>query len=466
MTIPDHETQGNGSAEGVADQNRLRNSKSLQDLFHPLHIGGYILLSGPVGLSVAGQVERQHPASGVRLQRDPVADGGSVEPDLRLRKRLRARPSPAASVEFVQHRAAPVALLGRRRGAEEADAEGDLEAEEEAIEPGDFTDQPIMQYGDYAAGPSSGFEDDEASEGDEVFVPPTDPVGTDREVIGGLGLLHAVEVTHRPAKAAEHAPRLKQIYDQILARGCTEDGMMYNGLDQGEGQLSDGWGYNYVGYLCYDLATGTNTYRPQVEHTLRNTMKPLYENYAWEGESIDGYADSIEGALYLLNRVPVAEGFAWVDRETKNNLVDHPSRLENGELWGTMKLQSNGVRTVLIHSLMHTRGVIARPWQQGLELGAAPHGGGIAIVVRAQETYRGVLEFDLPRHRVYLGFQNDWPRMNTIPEWFTVEPERRYVVNRVDTGAQSVYTGRQLHCGLAIAVEPGETVRLTVAPAP
>ena len=286
------------------------------------------------------------------------------------------------------------------------------------------------------------------------------------EVIGGLGLLHAVEVTHRPAKAAEHAPRLKQIYDQILARGCTEDGMMYNGLDQGEGQLSDGWGYNYVGYLCYDLATGTNTYRPQVERTLRNTMKPLYENYAWEGESIDGYADSIEGALYLLNRVPVAEGFAWVDRETKNNLVDHPSRLENGELWGTMKLQSNGVRTVLIHSLMHTRGVIARPWQQGLELGAAPHGGGIAIVVRAQETYRGVLEFDLPRHRVYLGFQNDWPRMNTIPEWFTVEPEHRYVVTRVDTGAQSVYTGRQLHCGLAIAVEPGETVRLTVAPAP
>jgi osmotically-inducible protein OsmY len=66
------------------------------------------------------------------------------------------------------------------------DAEADLEEEDEAIEPGDFTDQAVIEYGDYAAGPSSSFEDDEASDGDEVFVPPTDPVGTDREVIGGL----------------------------------------------------------------------------------------------------------------------------------------------------------------------------------------------------------------------------------------------------------------------------------------
>ncbi len=66
------------------------------------------------------------------------------------------------------------------------DAEADFEAEDEALEPGDFTDQPVQQYGDYAAGPSSSFEEDEASDGDEVFVPPTDPVGTDREVIGGL----------------------------------------------------------------------------------------------------------------------------------------------------------------------------------------------------------------------------------------------------------------------------------------
>jgi osmotically-inducible protein OsmY len=58
--------------------------------------------------------------------------------------------------------------------------------EGESLEPGDFTDQETLQFGDSAAGPTSSFEDDPSGEGDEVFVPPTDPVGTDREVIGGL----------------------------------------------------------------------------------------------------------------------------------------------------------------------------------------------------------------------------------------------------------------------------------------
>ncbi|MCC6144878.1 MAG: hypothetical protein IT368_13815 [Candidatus Hydrogenedentes bacterium] len=284
------------------------------------------------------------------------------------------------------------------------------------------------------------------------------------EIIGGLGLLHAVESVHRPARAAIYETRLKEIYDRILLEGCNEDGIMYDELGKKESRLSDGWGYNYVGYLCYDLATGTDTYRNVVAATLKNTMKPAYENYPWEGESIDGYADSIEGALYLLNRVPVAEGFDWVDRETKNNLVDHPTRLENGELWGTMKLQSNGVRTVLMHSLMHTQGVIARPWQQGLQLGAAPDGDTLDVVVKAAEDYSGVLEFDLPRHRVYMGFAEDWPRMNTLPEWFTVEPESQYKVQRGDEPAQ-VYTGRQLHAGLEVALQANETLTVIVTPA-
>ena len=285
------------------------------------------------------------------------------------------------------------------------------------------------------------------------------------EIIGGLGLLHAVETVHRPERAKQYEVRLERVYDTILARGCNEDGMMYDTLDKKEGRLSDGWGYNYVGYLCYDMATGTETYRSRIASTLKNTMKPAYENYPWEGESIDGYADSIEGALYLLNRVPVAEGFQWVDRETKNNLVDNPSRLENGELWGTMKLQANGVRTVLIHSLMHTQGVIARPWQQGLQLGAAPDGDGIVIALHTADDYAGVLEFDLPRHRVYMGFSQDWPRMNTLPEWFTVEPEANYTVQRGDSVPQT-YTGRQLHAGLEVSLEAGETLRIVVAPKP
>lgn len=283
------------------------------------------------------------------------------------------------------------------------------------------------------------------------------------EIIGGLGLLHAVETTHRPERAAQYDARLRKVYDAILAQGCNEDGLMYDELGKPESRLSDGWGYNYVGYLCYDMASGVDLYRPRVAATLKNMLKPRYQDHPWEGESIDGFADSIEGALYLLNRVPVAEGFAWVDRETRNNLVDHPSRLENGALWGTMKLQANGVRTVLMHSMMHTRGVIARPWQPGLELGAAPRDNGIVLVLRAKEDYRGTLEFDLPRHSVYMGFAKDWPRMNTLPEWFTVAPENGYAV-RANGEPPRTYTGRQLHAGLEVSVKAGEALLIEVTP--
>ncbi|HRC62273.1 MAG TPA: BON domain-containing protein [Dehalococcoidia bacterium] len=103
-----------------------------------------------------------------------------------------------------------------------ADAEADLDMEAEAIEPGDFTDQPIEEYGDYAAGPSSSFEEDEASDGDEVFVPPTDPVGTDREVIGGLSTTSMDEVDVEPSSDGSLGD--EAIRDAIL-RELREDAM-------------------------------------------------------------------------------------------------------------------------------------------------------------------------------------------------------------------------------------------------
>jgi osmotically-inducible protein OsmY len=57
--------------------------------------------------------------------------------------------------------------------------------EDAALSPGDFTDQRTLVDPLGAAGPSSS-EDDAVSEGDYVYVPPIDPVGTNREVLGGF----------------------------------------------------------------------------------------------------------------------------------------------------------------------------------------------------------------------------------------------------------------------------------------
>jgi len=283
------------------------------------------------------------------------------------------------------------------------------------------------------------------------------------EIIGGLGLLLGLESEIGSPRAAQYARRLRTMFDAVVARGTNADGLMFNTLDNPNSGLSDGWGYDYVGLLCYDLAAGKPVYRPQVEKTLRNLLKPAYKDYRWEG-SIDGFADSIEGAIYLLNRVPAAEGFAWVDREMAHNVVYADQPLETAQLWGTMKLQANGVRTVILHALMHTRGVVARQWRPDLKLGAAPAGkDGLTVVLQAQRPWQGKLQFDFPRHRVFWRMKHDWPRMNTLPEWFTVETEKTYRVADARGRVQHC-SGRQLRDGLAVSVAAEESLRLEVEP--
>ena len=159
------------------------------------------------------------------------------------------------------------------------------------------------------------------------------------EIIGGLGLLLGVESVHNPAKAKEYLPHMKKMLDTVLEKGTNEDGIMHDQLGP-KGRLSDGWGYNYVAYLCYDMVAGKPVYRAHMEQVLRNLAKPAYRNHPWEGSSIDGFADSVEGGLYIMNRLPVPEGLAWADREVAANIVYAGNK---DKLWGTMKLQSNGV---------------------------------------------------------------------------------------------------------------------------
>jgi hypothetical protein len=276
------------------------------------------------------------------------------------------------------------------------------------------------------------------------------------------------------------------MFDEIIRRGTNSDGIIIGQLQSQPGphdnvKLQDGWGYDYVAFLDYDMATGRKRYQKQVEFALSNLLKPRYKNFNWDHKSRDNLADSVEGryknfnwdhksrdnladsvegGLYLLNRLPIEQGFQWADREVANTLVDasDPARL-----WETHKLEANTVRTVLIHAMMHTRNTIVRPWRQDLQLGASQIHDGIAIVIRADKPYKGLLQFDIPRHRLYMGFKKDWPRMNTMPEWFTVEPENEYLLKNVTTNLRSRHTGKQLHDGVPIDLRAGKEQCLLLA---
>jgi hypothetical protein len=59
----------------------------------------------------------------------------------------------------------------------------------EALEPGDFTDQSTLRDPSAASGPSGTHADDDTDEGDDVYVPPVDPVRRENnEFLGGFQL--------------------------------------------------------------------------------------------------------------------------------------------------------------------------------------------------------------------------------------------------------------------------------------
>ena len=288
------------------------------------------------------------------------------------------------------------------------------------------------------------------------------------EIIGGLGLLFAVDTDACPEKCDQYRPHLEYMFDEILKRGTNSDGIIVGTLQPTAGPhddviTRDGWGYDLVGFLDYDMALKSNRYTADIQRPMTNLLKPLYKKYAWNDRSRDNLADSVEGGLYLAYRFPIPETFIWADREIATILVDHtkPDRL-----WDTHKLEANTVRTVLIHTMLHTRNTIARPWQQGLELGAAPCGTGVCVFIRSATPYEGRVQFDIPRHRLFMGFKQDWPRMNAVPEWFTVEPDtaHSYEVVDADSGQTRILTGQSLHQGLAVQLQPNKPLRLIVRP--
>lgn len=289
------------------------------------------------------------------------------------------------------------------------------------------------------------------------------------EIIGGLGLLFAVDSTITPEKCEQYKPHMEYLFDEILKRGTNSDGVVIGTLQDAAGPhdnvtLRDGWGYDFVGFLDYDLALGTTRYEEAIRRPMTNLLKPRYYHFNWDSGSRDNVADSVEGGLYLLYRYPTPETFLWADREIATMLVDHT---DPDRLWGVHKLEANTVRTVLIHTMLHTRNTIARPWQQGLQLGAAPSDDGVCLYLRSEQPYEGRLQFDVPRHRLTMGFDEDWPRMNAVPEWFTVEPDEthQYRVEDANEGSVQTVSGKALSQGLPIRVEPGKPLRLVVAPA-
>jgi hypothetical protein len=273
------------------------------------------------------------------------------------------------------------------------------------------------------------------------------------ELIVGLTLLFALESDLQSERASRYAPVVKTMLDKVLA-SANPDGMLYNQVDARtlapiDRTLSDNWGYVYGAMYTFYQVTGDVTYRDAVRRVLTNL--PKYPGHVWEPRpndpslplgSFDGYADTIESALYLVNREPVPEALAWIESETTRMLAMQRADGHLEDWYG----EGNFNRTLLLYALMKSQGVMPAEKASGVKLGAVREGDRLRLHVGGVDAVR--LQFDIARHRRVINLARNYVRLNEFPEWFVVEPTWLYRIEGAP-GSARIRLGAELMQGEA-----------------
>lgn len=282
------------------------------------------------------------------------------------------------------------------------------------------------------------------------------------ELISGLCELYATLHFADQDKKNTYQPKLHQLLNYILENGRNEDGLFYNAINPQTGevvdaQAADTWGYTLNGYYAVYMVDSVEAYKEAVEKVFQNLSK--YQNFDWEGGSADGYADAIESALNLYNRIPDARAAQWIDSEIKVMWsMQDSSHRENTEQWrGTGIIEGwhgdgNFARTTIMHNLWKSQGTYVQPWNSEIKLGAEVQGDTLFIAMASSTPWEGKLFFDQPRHASSMKLPVDWPRINQFPEWFTVDKEGTYQWIDVQEEASQTLAGQTLINGVPLTL--------------
>jgi hypothetical protein len=274
------------------------------------------------------------------------------------------------------------------------------------------------------------------------------------ELIVGLVLQYANELRWQNPRAEKWRPIIARMLDRVL-ESANADGMLYDEVDAAtlepiETRLSDNWGYVYGAVYAFYQCTGEERYRDAVLRVLRNL--PKYRRHAWEPRpklplgSFDGYADSIESAIYLVAREPVAEAIGWIESEFQV-MLDMQQPDGHIEYWYG---EGNFNRTAMLYALMQSQGVRPAHWRPGMQIGAIRDGDRLrlSLVVPAGT----VTQFDSARHRRVLNLDRNYVRLNEFPEWFAVHENTLYRLEpAADPSRAMTRLGSELIDGVELA---------------
>jgi hypothetical protein len=280
------------------------------------------------------------------------------------------------------------------------------------------------------------------------------------EVVNGLAELYLAVSKVDPEKKMAYEKPIHEMFDTILEKGRNADGLLYEEIEPKTAKhsktLADTWGYVYDGFYTVWLVDQTTAYRDAVLKALGN-LKGKYIGMAWGEQNADSYADSIEGAINLFNREPVASTAEWADSQIQ---MMWAIQKESGIIEGWHG-DGNFARTSLLYALWKTQGVTIRPWRADVRFGAVRKHDTLHLVFTSDQPWSGRVMFDTPRHAGVMRLPVDYPRINQFPEWFTVTESSRFAVT-VGGNPVAGKSGQQLAEGLPITLAPGVPMAIKV----
>lgn len=282
------------------------------------------------------------------------------------------------------------------------------------------------------------------------------------ETIFGLAELYFLERHLGLPQAAVHQAPLQAMLDRILVVGRTDNGLWCDAVRVSDGEANprtiDTWGYLLNAFQTFDLAEGTHRYAEAIAQVMSAAAR--LKSFAWEHHRPDGYADALEGMMYLLPWFDRPDGRAWLDDEMENLF----SFQQASGLVEAHYLDGNFIRTALLYGDYKTQGVRAEPWREDVRVGAARDAqtGGLTVYVSAAEPWSGELRFDTPRHQTVWGMPFNYPRINAPPEWFVVPAGDRFVLTASTGSAPCRVTGAELAAGWPVTLAAGASVVLQV----
>ncbi len=293
------------------------------------------------------------------------------------------------------------------------------------------------------------------------------------ELISGLCELYATLHFADPEKKNTYREPLYRLLDYVLDHGRNEDGLFYNAINPLTNEvlntgLSDSWGYNLNGYYTVFMVDSTEKYREAVVKLFGNLHK--YRNYDWENGSADGYADAIESALNLYNRIPDARAAEWIDSETQVmwSLQDSSHRESARQWMGSGIIEGwhgdgNFARTTIMYNLWKSKGTYLHPLVPGIGLGGEMKGDSLCLALYAPAAgWEGKLHFDKARHAQTMKMPVDWPRINQFPEWFTANPSKNYRISDEKGRVLFEAGGNELLEGITVNLKANEIKRMVV----